>query len=386
MKSIKLYPYILSGLILFSLPPVINGQGTAQTVVSGHITDGHTREPLPYANIVFENSNAGTVSNVDGFFMLTNTNNSRIVHITSVGYEPVEIEILIGKAQTINVMMKTKITELGEVVVKKGKFQYKNKNNPAVEIIENVIKHKDLNRSENLSYLAYDKYDKTQFALSNLSEKFINRKALKKFSFVFDNIDSTGSDGVKILPVYMKEKLSENYFKNNPIKTKEIIKADKMVNFEGYINNQGMAAYLDYMYQHIDIYDNTITFVTNIFLSPIANSAPAFYRYFIQDTISINGVDCIKLFFSPKNKEDLLFHGFLYIVNDSSFAVNRIEMSVNKRINQNWVKDVSIIQEFAKIRNLTWLLTTDEISIDFGVSLKSMGVFGKRTVLYTIVR
>jgi hypothetical protein len=382
MKSKNRYIFFLSVLILYSLPHSIVGQGTIETVVIGHITDSQTKEPLPFANIVFKNSNVGTISNGDGSFKLINYNNSNIIHVTSVGYESKEIEVMAGKTQTIQVMLKIKVTELGEVVVRKGKFQYKNKNNPAVEIIENVIKNKDLNRSENLNYLAYNKYDKTQFALSNLSEKFMNRKALKKFSFVFENIDSTESNGIKILPVYMKEKISENYFKNNPTKNKEIIIADKMVNFDGYINNQGMAAYMDYLYQHIDIYDNTITFVTNIFLSPIASSAPMFYRYFIQDTLNVNGVECIKLFFSPKNKEDMLFNGFLYIVKDSSYAISRVEMSVNKRINQNWVKDVSILQEFARVQNQSWLLTTDEISIDFGVSVKSLGVFGKRTVLY----
>lgn len=382
MKSKKGIAIFFSAFIFFSLTYSVVGQEEAETVVIGHITDSQTKEPLPFVSIVFKNSKTGTITNDDGTFKIVGHNNLNIIHITSVGYEPIEIEVLTGKTQTIQVLMKKKITELEEVVIKKGKFKYKNKNNPAVELIENVIKHKDLNRSENLDFLAYDKYDKTQFALSNLSEKFINRKALRKFSFVFENIDSTELNGIKILPIYLKEKISENYFKNNPKETKEIVKADKMVNFEGYINNQGMSAYLDYMYQHIDIYDNTITFVTNIFLSPIASSAPAFYRYFIQDTLSINGVECIKLFFSPKNKEDMLFNGFLYIVKDSSYAISRVEMSVNKRINQNWVKDVSIIQEFTRIQNQTWLLTTDEISIDFGVSVKSMGVFGKRTVFY----
>ena len=71
----------------------------------------------------------------------------------------------------------------------------------------------------------------------------------------------------------------------------------------------------------------------------------------------------------------MLFQGFMYIKLDSSYVVKRIEMSVNKDINLNWVKDVNIVQEFDQIQDKGWLLTTDEISIDFGLSKNGMGVF-----------
>jgi hypothetical protein len=210
----------------------------------------------------------------------------------------------------------------------------------------------------------------------------MNRKSLKKFSFIFENIDTTKLEGAKILPIYMKETLSNYYYQKNPEKSKEIINADKMVSFDGYVNNQGMSEYLNYMYQNINIYDNTVTFVTNIFLSPIANSATKFYKYYIQDTTFIDGENCVKLFFSPRNNTDMLFNGFLYITLDGSFAVKKVDMSVNKNINQNWVKDVSIIQEFEYIQDFGRFIKSDEITIDFGVSKNSMGIFGQRKVIY----
>ena len=122
----------------------------------------------------------------------------------------------------------------------------------------------------------YEKYDKTQFALSNLTEEFKNRKFLKKFKFIFNNVDTTKLNGKEILPLYLKETLSDYYFRKSPKASCEVIKANKMVTFEGYLNNQGMAEYIKYMYQDINIYDNDITFLTNTFLSPIATSAPSF--------------------------------------------------------------------------------------------------------------
>ncbi len=381
MKHIILFTSILAGFFLCIRPPDLRGQVPAQTVVTGYIIDSETNQPIPFAKIVFDHSNTGTSSDSSGFFRLIDVTGSKKIIISSIGFEPEEVEISVGKNQSIKVLLHGKTIELGEVRVKPAKGRYKNKNNPAVNIIDSVIKHKEDNRSENLDFLAYDKYDKTQFASSNVDDRFINSKALQKFNFVFEILDTTQLNGMKILPIYMKEKMSEYYFQKDPRETKEIVKADKMVNFDAYINREGISHYMNYLYQNINIYDNTILFVTNVFLSPLAATAPAFYRYFIEDTVSVSGVECIKLLFSPRNKEDMMFDGYLYIVTDSSFAVKKIEMSVNKQINQNWVKDVSIVQEFDKIQNLTWVIKSDEIAIDFGLTKNSMGIFGKRTVL-----
>jgi hypothetical protein len=57
-------------------------------------------------------------------------------------------------------------------------------------------------------------------------------------------------------------------------------------------------------------------------------------------------------------------------------------MSFNKKINIDWIKDVRIIQDFKEIGEKTWLLTDDEITVDFGVVQNLPGVTGRRTVTY----
>jgi hypothetical protein len=58
-------------------------------------------------------------------------------------------------------------------------------------------------------------------------------------------------------------------------------------------------------------------------------------------------------------------------------------MNINKKINIDWVKDVKIMQDFVQTRKNTWMLSKDEISIDFGITQNSLGLFGQRTVSYT---
>ena len=351
-------------------------------IIKGTVIDAETNEPVPFAGVELVKENARTATNLEGQYNVKSNGIANKIKISSVGYSTEIKSITPGKSQIINVKLNPSVTALNEVVVRPTKKRYKNKDNPAVELIEKVIENKAKNRKEGLDYYEYEKYEKTQFALSNFSEKLRYRKAFRKFQFVFDNVDSTTIAGSKILPVYLKETLSDYYFRKSPQATKEIIKANKMVSFEGYIDNQGMTAYLKYLYQDINIYDNSISFLSNQFLSPIANSAPTFYKYYLMDTLIIGGNKCVKLLFSPRNKTDMLFQGFMYITLDSAYVVKKIDMSVNKDINLNWVKDVNIVQEFEPIQEKGWLLTTDEISIDFGITKNSMGIFGQKTVSY----
>ena len=179
-----------------------------------------------------------------------------------------------------------------------------------------------------------------------------------------------------------KESLSAHYFRKEPEASKEILLAEKSINLDEYLNNKGASAYLNYLYQNINIYDNEILFLTNKFLSPIANTAPLFYRYYIIDTLPVADIKCIRLFFEPRNKSDFLFHGNLYITMDTSYAVKKIDIGINKAINIDWVQDISITQDFEKFGEKAWLLSKEEISIDFGIVKNSMGLYGQRTISY----
>ena len=93
-----------------------------------------------------------------------------------------------------------------------------------------------------------------------------------------------------LLPIYLDEKLSQNYYRKNPEKKKTIVLGEKSVNFGSYIDNEGLGQYFKHMYYKVDIYNNNIFLMTNNFLSPIANSAPTFYKFFITDTIVVNNI------------------------------------------------------------------------------------------------
>ena len=353
-----------------------------KTVINGFIVDAKTGLPISGVSVFLEKTTVGTITNSEGKYSIETSTKAEKIDFSFIGYQTESRTFSEGKVQTININLKLSSISLDEVVVKPGKKSYKNKDNPAVALIEKVIKNKDFNDGKRFDYLEFKQYEKIQFALSNISKKLEEGSFLRKFRFVFDNIDTTKRIEKSILPLFIKEELSDHYFRKDPAATKEIVRAEKTINLDEYLDKRGVSANLNYLYQNINIYDNQILFLTNTFMSPICNNAPVFYRYYILDTLAVGDIKCVRLFFEPRNRADFLFHGHLYITMDSSYAVRKIDIGINKNINIDWVKDISITQDFDQFGKKNWLLSKEEISVDFGIFKNSMGLYGQRSIFY----
>ncbi|MBK9109181.1 MAG: carboxypeptidase-like regulatory domain-containing protein [Saprospiraceae bacterium] len=371
----------LTGLFL-SLILIFGIVEAQRTVIKGIVTDANTKEPLAFANVLFSNTSTGTNTDFDGLYTLETSKKYLNLEARYVGYETKVIAVKYGETQVINFQLKPNNSVLNEVLVKSAKQKYSKKNNPAIELIEKVIANKKINRKSNFEQYEYEKYQKLEFALSNVSEKFKNKKIFKNFQFVFDNLDSSKMNGKPLLPVYLKENIWDVYYRKEPKATKEILKGERFVNFSQFIDDKSLAEYFQYLYQDIDIYESNIQLFGNLFLSPIANLSPTFYRFYIRDTVFIDEDSCFQLSFYPKNRTDYLFQGDLFITKNGSYAVKEVRMAVNKEINLNWVKELSIRQRFVKADSLGYILDKDEIMADFGITNAKMGIFGQKNISY----
>ncbi|KAA8486767.1 carboxypeptidase-like protein [Arcticibacter tournemirensis] len=374
--------YGLVGVLTF-----LSFLSVAQTLVRGVVTDAKTKETLPYVSITIPGTSLGISTDADGKYSMKIGGGYNKITFTYVGYNSLTKVIIPGREQTLNVQLQVSSSRmLNEVVVKSGRRKkYRNKGNPAVELIERVIANKSKNRLESYPYIEYEKYEKLSFALSDITDKFRNKRIFRNYQFLFKNQDSTAIGGTTILPVYMEETLSKNYYRKNPEENKSVILAKNKVDFDPkYIDQQGVSAYLNRMYQDINIYDNNITVISNQFLSPIANSAPTFYLYFITDTVTRGNDKLVELSFAPRNKGDMLFQGKLYITMDGSYAVDNAYLTVHKDINLNFVRQFESRLEFEKNQeDGRYHLSKSTLNINFGISKnKGTGVFGERTVSF----
>lgn len=361
------------------------------TSVKGHVIDAKSKETMPYVNIQFDGTNIGVTSDVDGHFYFQTSANISKIKISYIGYKTQLLNVKQGQANEVTIKMEEIATDLQEVVVKVDK--YRNKDNPAVALIRKVIDNKDKNRKENFKYYSFDKYEKVEFALNNVTEKMRNNLIFRKIKFIFDNADTNKASGKVNWPFFLRESISDVYYRKDPKALKEYIRGERNTNFDNAFDNMSTSNFLTNLYQDVNFYENAIELLSVQFISPLNPISPSIYRFYIQDTMDVKGTPCAHLYFAPRNKTDLAFMGHLWIALDSTYAIRKIEAGIPKDINLNWVNEMQVLQEYDWVETPQYkanepqrglMLTKDIVFMDFGLlkgdSTRSM--LGTKTTSY----
>ena len=354
-------------LISCSLPTAF---GQRHTAVRGQVLDAATNDPIPYVSVQFQGTNLGTRTDIEGnFFMEADAPGLTAIKVVCVGYETQLLPIKSGQANRVEVRMEEAAVGLKEITVKVEK--YRNKGNPAVELIRKVLEHRDKNRKEGLDYYHFEKYEKVSFALNNITEKTKNSLLFRKFKFIFENADTNRINDKISLILFLRESLSDVYFRQSPKSLKEYIHGERNVVFKDLFDLQGISYFINSLYMDVNFYNNAVDLLTMQFMSPISPLGPTIYRYYIQDTVPINNTPCVHLYYAPRNKTDLAFIGHLWIALDSTYAIRKIEAGIPKDINLNWVNEMQINQEYdwagSTGQDRRLMLSKDEIFMDFGL-------------------
>ncbi len=367
-------PCLRVAAILFLM--LFTGLAVSQTKVSGIVVDD-AGQPVPYANIVFKGSTQGIVSNEDGRFYLESPQTYRVIVVSFPGFGEREVTL----PQAVNYDFKVVIkesTSIKEVVVYSGKTS--KKDNPALDILRKIWARKRKNGLYMFDQYKMDKYEKVEFDMNTIDSAFMKSKLFKGLEFIFDHVDTSKVTGKTYLPIFINEALSEVYGDNKMGKVKEILKANKN---SGFSNNQQVIAFIKDLYADYNIYNNYLTFFDKSFTSPLSTTGIDVYNYVLKDTAFIDNKWCYNIVFYPRRKSELTFKGDFW-VNDTTFAIKKINLAVTKSANINWVKDIYIEQEFDVLNDSVFLLTRDHMMSDFALNKKesSRGIYGKRTTLY----
>ena len=119
------------------------------TSASGIVRDSVSGEPLSYVSVLFENSTIGAMTDDNGAFTIQNDKGLTQLVISSLGYDTKTINLKVNaKNDLLEIDLKPTAFEIAEVVVKPKRERYSRKNNPAVDLIRQVIEHKNDNRIE----------------------------------------------------------------------------------------------------------------------------------------------------------------------------------------------------------------------------------------------
>jgi hypothetical protein len=340
-----------------------------KTIVKGKVIDQSNQLAVPFAPVFFIGTKTGTTTDLDGNFSFETYYSSDTLACLMVGYNPFKVKIQQGKAQNITLALVPN-TQMTELVIKAKDLE-----DPAIALIKKVLNNKKINNKEKLDAYEYEAYNKVEFDLNNIKDELADKKVLRSVEFIFDQIDTTAEKNY--LPIFMTESLSDFYFRREPKFSKEIIKAAKVSG----VKNESINQFLGDMYQNFNVYQNDLNAFNKSFTSPIASYCLGFYDYTILDTVVMDGKYCFEVKFEPKRRQELLFEGTLWI-NDTSYALKKIEAAITESANINWIKHFKVTQYFDEVEKEVWMMTGDELLVDFNLSDKKMGMYGRKKSSY----
>lgn len=339
---------------------VICASSFSQTafVIKGKVTDATTGDPIPFANIAIKSQLTGTTTNFDGVYQLTFSPPADSLLVTYVGYTTKSKAIVPNQhEQIIDIQLTPGAMQLREVKILAGE-------NPAYAIIRKVVANRKHNNPDELSAYEYQSYNKIEIDIDNLSDKFRNRKPVKKMTHIVERFDAVkGENGETIIPIFISESVSDVFYRQNPKKKKEVINKTK-VSGVGLTDGSVVSQLIGSTFQQYNFYNNWLNILQKDFVSPISDSWKLYYEYYLADSISNGAGYDYHIEFEPRQKQDLAFTGSFWI-DGGTFALTQIDVSVGKEANLNYIEKIKVQQSYELSDNeKTWLPAKTRVLID----------------------
>ena len=300
-----------------------------QHQITGKVIDEKTKEPLAFVNIVVNDLNAGTTTDIDGNFRLNAPKKITSLKVSYVGYK--RLNLSINDYSNLLIKMKPTSFALKEVKVFPGV-------NPAERIIKEVIKNRHLNNPEKSLDFKYESYNKMVFSMLMDSLIFTNKKG------EIDSTDQKTLDWLENHYLFMIESVTERKYKQ-PDKSYEKVIASKTSGF----NNPSFTLIATEL-QSFTFYNPSLKLLENTYLNPISENSISKYLFLIEDT-TYNGSDTVFVIsFAPrKGKNFDALKGLLY-VNTDGFAIQNV--IAQPFVQDEWVS-IKIQQQYQKV-NKHW--------------------------------
>jgi hypothetical protein len=327
---------------------------------------------VPFASVYFKGTQTGMSTDSAGqFYISVSQWPSDTLEITCVGYQSYKLFI-----------PATKDSIVANIKLDRGTFNegvtVKVKVNKGLLVWRKIVKNKPHNDRYRFDNFSYELYNKLEVDLKNINFKSLSKLGPLKpvTNLINSNIDST--EMPPVLPAYLTEAISDYYWQKKPLRRREVIHA---ANTNG-VDNESIIKFLGGMDQNINVYDNFIPVLDKLFISPISDNGDAFYNYRVADTQFFNNHKFYHLVFTPKHHGENTFEGDCW-VNDTTFAIQKMNLRLGKDANVNFLETLSLIQEFKLVNDSVWFLAKDKFVADLQPFGKESPAFvGRKTTTY----
>lgn len=372
MRSLGKYYYGWKFFICAILTLVCVRTTIAQTItISGQVFEKDNKTPVTLANVIIKNTFAGTVTDDEGKFEIQTSAANDTLLVGFIGYKTDTVLLTDEEHQYYRLILQSEDFDLNEVVIKP-------REDPAKVLMKKVIAHKKENDQQNIVAYKTRGYTKIELDFGNLSEpQNDTTRKMGPFEILRDHIDST-SDVTNFLPFFFTETVSDFYYRKNPKTRKEVIVASRTSG----INNASATQILGNYYEQFDIYDNYWFLLSKNFVTPTTDAWNFFYHVDLVDSAMIENDWCYKVRFTPRQQQENVFNGYMWIA-DSSYAVKEVYMQLDSSVNINYYKRAVFYMEFDHFRDSVWVMSRDNLIVEFMPTKNSASVIGRKTTVYT---
>lgn len=141
MHRLLLPFFVFTGILLFHSPLYTYSQQR----ISGIVTDAGNKEPLSFATIKLGNTAAGTVTDLNGQFVIDMADNIHAIQVSYLGYESRTIQIAQQTTQLLQIQLQPQQGNLQEVLITPPyeKISY---------ILDRTIRNREKHRPENYDW------------------------------------------------------------------------------------------------------------------------------------------------------------------------------------------------------------------------------------------
>ena len=374
--------HILHLITLFLFIIGYSHDASAITRIYGSVTDSVTRETMPYVSVYLRNTTDGCQTDKDGNFSFLSSEERGILVVSSVGYEEKYIPVNANTRYPLHINLVPAVYELSEVEIKPERERYRRKENPAVELVQSIIKERDARRIDSHEYYNRDRHELLTIALSNFDQSKLQQELLERIGVLQNYLDTSLVSGKPILNISSRELIGSEHYRKSPESYRKYVTARRRAGIDDFISEQEIDGIYEEVFKDVDIFQNDISLLRNRFVSPLSTMGTAVYKYYIMDTIQVEGTSCIDLAFVPFNSESHGFTGHLYVTTDSTHFIKWVQMTTPHDINLNFVRTLNIAQTFTPADDGTPLLDKETLIAEVEITANINGVYVKREVNY----
>lgn len=320
--------------------------GLAQeTVVVGTVRSKTDKTPIQSVNIYFKNTQIGVVTDEDGFYVLKHTGPENTLVFSCIGYKTQEFKIKPGETSGLYVEMREDINLLQDLFVLPGA-------NPALDLMQRVRE----NRTKNDIYNHPVTLSNKEQQLVLLSRNNGKNSPFKQFEQLSKGLVSP-DDSTLFLPLYLS---TASYLKSGNTPPVSLHKEAKASPENAAILLEKL---LGEFTTDLNFYHNTIVLFGKHFVSPLANTANSYYRFFLIDSIQSDTGKQYYLRYRTRNNKNLAFNGDLWI-DSATYAVTGITAELPVRSNINYIRNLRLSNRYESVEQGFWVPGETALSLN----------------------